>query len=313
MRPFGFLLLATITPQLFAATVVTSNERIAGTITAKSKTSVTIKMEDGQERTIDRDRIVQIFDDNGELVYASPALMPDQKKAPEQGEQAQEKPLDNALIIDGLVGGIYGGFYNKERDFSDGSIRVEFSDGTTQYSKSTLTSFGFGLNYQKASSARWTTLYTYTFRSVIHSVYAGDDQKYKREDISTQMVSSRHALLIGKEARFYPTQGLSSIDIIGQVGYELGNYYPLATYNDYRTKLTPTPALYTGPGSVMIHGPTARIGSGISFRFSPAWQMRLLAFYQIAYSMASDQIWNAVEKNVLTHDLYGMVSFGYSF
>lgn len=313
MRLSGFLLLAMIAPQLFAATVVTSNERIAGTITEQSKLSVSVRMEDGNIRKIERERVVQIFDDNGELVYASPALMPDQKKAPEQGAPVPEKLLDNALIIDGLVGGIYGGFYNKERDNSDGSISVKFSDGTTQYSKSTLTSFGFGLNYQKASSARWTTLYTYTFRSVVHSVYAGDGQKYKYEDISTKTVSSRHALLIGKEARFYPTQGISSIDIIGQVGYEFGNYYPLATYNDYRTKLSPAPALYTVPGSVMIHGPTARIGSGISFRFSPAWQMRLLAFYQIAYSMASDQIWIAVEKNVLTHDLYGVVSFGYSF
>jgi hypothetical protein len=60
---------------LSAATVVTSNERIAGTITGKTKTSVTIRMEDGNERTIERDRIVQIFDDNGEILYTSPALM----------------------------------------------------------------------------------------------------------------------------------------------------------------------------------------------------------------------------------------------
>ncbi|MFO1478693.1 MAG: hypothetical protein U1F40_00685 [Turneriella sp.] len=59
----------------FAATVVTSNERIAGTITGKTKTSVTIKMDDGNERTIDRSRIVQIFDDNGEVLYTSPALI----------------------------------------------------------------------------------------------------------------------------------------------------------------------------------------------------------------------------------------------
>lgn len=59
----------------FAATVVTSNERIAGTITGKTKASVTIKMDDGNERTIDRSRIVQIFDDNGEVLYTSPALI----------------------------------------------------------------------------------------------------------------------------------------------------------------------------------------------------------------------------------------------
>jgi len=313
MRPSIFLLLALIVPQLYAATVVTSNERIAGTITGRSKTSVSIKTEDGTERTIERDRVVQIFDDNGDLVYTSPALVAEPKEGSQQGEVAPEKPLDNALIADSLAGGVYGGFYNKERDLSDGTISVTYSDGSTQVSQSTLTSVGFGLNYQRASSARWTTLYTYTFRSVINSVYAGDGKKYKNEDISTKAISSKHSLLIGKEARFYPTQGLSSIDIIGQVGYEFGGYYPLATYNDYRTKLSPVPPAYIGPGSVMLHGPTARLGSGISFRFSPAWQMRLLAFYQIAYSMASEQIWTAVDKNVLTHDIYGVVSFGYSF
>jgi len=313
MRLSIFLLLALIVPQLYAATVVTSNERIAGTITARSKTSVSIKTEDGTVRTIERDRVVQIFDDNGDLVYTSPALVAEPKEGPQQGEVAPEKPLDNALIADGLAGGVYGGFYNKERDLSDGTISVTYSDGSTQVSQSTLTSVGFGLNYQRASSARWTTLYTYTFRSVINSVYAGDGKKYENEDISTKAISSRHSLLIGKEARFYPTQGLSSIDIIGQVGYEFGGYYPLATYNDYRTKLSPVPPAYMGPGSVMLHGPTARLGSGISFRISPAWQMRLLAFYQIAYSMAAEQIWTAVDKNVLTHDIYGVVSFGYSF
>jgi hypothetical protein len=62
-------------PQIFSATVVTSNERIAGTITGKTKSSVTIKLDDGHERTIDRSRIVQIFGDNGKLLYTSPALM----------------------------------------------------------------------------------------------------------------------------------------------------------------------------------------------------------------------------------------------
>lgn len=44
MRLSIFLLSALIVPQLYAATVVTKNERIAGTITEQSKTSVSIKM-----------------------------------------------------------------------------------------------------------------------------------------------------------------------------------------------------------------------------------------------------------------------------
>lgn len=76
MRPIVFVALVFISLQtLQAAIVVTSNERIAGTIVAKTKSSVTLRMEDGNERTIERDRIVQIFDDNGDLVYASPALV----------------------------------------------------------------------------------------------------------------------------------------------------------------------------------------------------------------------------------------------
>lgn len=74
MRYF-LLLCAACTISLHAATVVTSNERIVGTITAKTKTSVTIRMEDGRERTIERDRVVQIFDDDGNLIYTSPALL----------------------------------------------------------------------------------------------------------------------------------------------------------------------------------------------------------------------------------------------
>lgn len=206
-----------------AATIVTSNERIAGTITDKTQASVTIKTEDGTSRTIERDRIVQIFDDKGELVYASPTLLPAARKDETPAAATQEKPLENAVLIDGLVGGVYGGFYNKERDLSDGSISVKFSDGSTQNSQSTLTTFGVGLSYQNNSSARWANLFSYVFRSTVHSVFAGDNQKYKREDISTQSVSSRHALLLGKEARFYPGEGLSSIDFVGQIGYEYGN------------------------------------------------------------------------------------------
>jgi hypothetical protein len=104
-----------IAPQIFSATVVTSNERIAGTITGKTKSSVTIKIEEGHERTIDRSRIVQIFGDNGKLLYTSPALMtpPPSKKAKpfdEKDEQGHQK--HDGLFVRLLGGG--GSFKFKE-------------------------------------------------------------------------------------------------------------------------------------------------------------------------------------------------------
>lgn len=85
---------------IHAATVVTAKERIEGTIVAKDKTSVTLRMEDGHERQIQRDRIVQIFDDSGKIVYTSPALMP----APRQDAVAAEQSTAESgfHIHDGL-------------------------------------------------------------------------------------------------------------------------------------------------------------------------------------------------------------------
>lgn len=305
---------ASAVTSLNAATVVTAKERLNGTITAQDEKVVTLKREKDQIK-VDREQIVQIFDDNGELVYQSPALIkaigaPDSPTK----DAAPEKPLEHSIIIDGIVGGVTGGFYSEETKLVDAlGIYKQYSDGSRQQAKNSLTTVGFGINYQNANSARWATLFTYVFRSTVHSIYTGDGQKYNREELSSKTLTTRHALLLGKELRFYPSEGLSSIDFIGQVGYEYGNYAPLATYIDYRTKLTPVPAPYIGSTSVTIHGPTARLGGGITFRFSPAWQMRLLGFYQGTYSMASEKIWNAVEKNTFIHDFYGIVSVGYSF
>ncbi|AFM11308.1 hypothetical protein [Turneriella parva] len=296
-----------------AATVVTAKERIEGTILAQDDKTVTIKRAKG-EKKIARDQIVQIFDDNGELVWVSPAL-----KGPETTQTAEatataEKPLTHSIIIDGIVGSSSGGFYSEEEKFVDAlGIYKVYSDGSRQQAKQTMMSVGFGINYQYAGSARWATLFTYMFRSTSHSIYTGDGQKYNREELSSQTITNRHTALIGKELRFYPADGLSTIDLIGQIGYEFGNYRPLATYVDYRTKLTPVPVAYPGPTDITVQGPTARLGGGVTFRFSPTWQMRLLAFYQGTYSMASEKIWNAVDKNVFIHDFYGVFSVGYSF
>ncbi|MFZ5630930.1 MAG: hypothetical protein ACOY5B_17485 [Spirochaetota bacterium] len=101
--------------RIFSAVVVTSNERIAGTITGKTNTTVTIKMEKGQERTIERTRIVQIFDDNGELVYKSPALSENRPPTNEKNSDATVGAADRThvgLFLRLLGGG--GSYYFSE-------------------------------------------------------------------------------------------------------------------------------------------------------------------------------------------------------
>ncbi len=97
---------------LYGATVVTSNERIAGTITGKTKTSVTLRMVQGHERTIYRDRIVQIFDDSGDLVYTSPALSatrPPSTEKPSDTTAHQSERTHVGIFVRLLAG---GGNYN---------------------------------------------------------------------------------------------------------------------------------------------------------------------------------------------------------
>ncbi len=86
-----FTLLISLTAALNAATVVTAKERLSGTITAQNDKTVTLKREEG-ELKIARDQIVQIFDDNGELVWASPALMPANPAAAAGAKTSEAEP-----------------------------------------------------------------------------------------------------------------------------------------------------------------------------------------------------------------------------
>ena len=115
--------------------------------------------------------------------------------------------------------------------------------------------------------------------------------------------------MFGREVHFYPGDGGSSFDFIGQIGYEFGSYTPLASYNAASSQLSVSKI--TLP-DVTVHGPTARLGTGFTFR-GTNWQLRLFGYYQIAYTFASDQIWTAVPKNTILHDVYGGVSVGYGF
>jgi hypothetical protein len=120
---------STLAFALSAATIVTSNERIAGTITGKTKTSVTIRMEDGNERTIERDRIVQIFDDNGEILYTSPALMAAPAQTRATADDASTEPgyhRHDGLYLRLLLG-IGSLSFSESPVYTDGTGRLSAS------------------------------------------------------------------------------------------------------------------------------------------------------------------------------------------
>ncbi len=121
-----------------ADTVVTSNERIAGTITSKTKSSVTIKIQGGNERTIERDRIVQILGDDGKVLYTSPALVTatNHSKLPEA--IAMSEPGDHKH--DGLYLRLLLGLGNMK--FRENPI---YSNSTGSFEASGATGF-FGLH-----------------------------------------------------------------------------------------------------------------------------------------------------------------------
>ena len=307
-----FLCLACTTVE--AATVVTAKERMTGTITAQNEKTVTLRGAAGEIK-IPREQIVQIFDDNGELVWTSDSGI--DANTPTQKNQIQGVPAftQRNIIVDFGIGTAWGAFYKSENDILDGNIYVDYSDGTRQTAAMSMFTFAGGLNYQVYSTPRWSTLFSYFYRTTQQRATAGDGKKYKFENVIDTQISSLHAILMGKELHLYLGEGGSSFDFVGQIGYEAGSYYPLAGYNQARATLAGGAAAiqFSKPASVFLHGPTARIGSGVTFRLSEAWQFRIHGYYQIAYTFASEQIWSDTPKNVATHDVYLLMSLGYGF
>lgn len=316
MKRLSILLILGIfaAPLAHAATVVTQKEKITGTIVSQSEAIIMIKQADGKPIAIQRKNVLQILDDKGELVWQAgqPAAAPQPATAAKPGE-----PLLNfaakSVILDFFVGTSLGGFYSEENRFIDAlGIYMAYADGSRQSANTGMLQFGLGVNYQSYDSARWSWLFSYLYRSTQQNIRVGDGKKYENKTLADSVVTTFHGLMFGREVHFYPGDGGSSFDFTGQVGYEFGNYAPLASYNSVRTQLSPVPPLFNVPGSVTVHGPTARIGTGFTFR-GTNWQLKLFGYYQIAYTFASEQIWTAVPKNTVLHDVYGGVAVGYGF
>lgn len=309
----AFLILTAAT--LHAATVVTATERLTGTIVSQDEKSLTLKLETRLEIKIPRAKILQIFDDKGSMIWQNQEPEKQPMPGPAKTKSLSERKPEfaqGAIILDFYIGTALGGFYSEENRAIDSlGIYTVYSDGSQQAAKTGMMTFGGAINYEWFPSLRWSNLLTYAFRSTSQTVSSGDGDKYERKSYANAVMTGRHALLFGKELHLYPGREESSWDFIGQVGYEFGNYKPLAGYNELRGSF-PTLTRYATPASVFLHGPTARIGTGYTFR-GTNWQFRLLGFYQVTYSFAAEQIWNAVPKNTVLHDLYGSVSVGYGW
>lgn len=309
-----FISLFFLVSQLYADIIVTDKERFSGKITSFNKGSVTMRTDEAREIAISSKRILQIYDAKGVLVWQKGEQDKESKKAEDLTPLDEKLPAyaNNAIIFDFYVGATSGGFYTEEDSAIDSlGIYGKYSDGSTQAAKTGMLSLGGGVSYQWFSSLRWSSMISYVYRSTSQSVSTGDGEKYEKKTLANAVISERHAILFGKEAHFYAENEFSSWDLIGQIGYEFGKYKPLAGYNALRTQFS-TLVKYSTPTDVSLHGPTARLGGGLSFRGSN-WQLRLLAYYQLTYSFASEQIWRAVSKETFLHDIYGGMSLGFGW
>lgn len=309
-----FLTPLVLCAQIYATTIVTKKERIFGEIVSQDTQSVTVRTAAARDVKIPFEDVLQIFNDKGDLVWQSSLPTVEKKRAAPPAPLSERKPefANRAIILDFYVGTALGGFYTEENRAIDSlGIYTQYSDGSQQAAKTSMLTLGGGINYQWFSSLRWSNLLTYAFRSTSQTVSSGDNEKYEKKSFANATMTNRHSLLFGKELHFYPGKEESSWDFIGQIGYEFGEYKPLAGYNELRGQFPVLPR-YAIPASVFVHGPTARVGTGFTFR-GTYWQFRLLGFYQITYSFAAEQIWNAVPKNTVLHDLYAGASLGYGW
>lgn len=313
-----FLLCMLFSGLLSAATVVTTSERIAGTIIEQTDEQVTLKTSDGKLRKIDRRKeIQQVFDDQGQLVWQSPAIAKPVSQNTTSSYAKIPPFAKKAIIADIGIGTAGGGFYDEEKRLLDAlGIYAKYSDGTIQNAETSLMTITLGLHYQWYDTPRWSSLLSYVYRTASQRSTTGDGNKYKSETIVNEQLTALHSLLYGKEVHFYLGSGTSSFDLVGQVGYEAGQYFPLAGYNSARrlpsANGVPLPVFST-PASLFIHGPTGRAGLGFTLRSDERLQFGLRGYYQIAYTFTSEQIWVAVPKNTVVQDIYAVLYLGVGF
>ncbi len=303
-----------------AAMVVTRSERLSGTIVSNDDLGVTLKLDEGGTKMIPRTQILQLFDDEGEILWQ--AELPKVEYPPVTAAK-ESRPASSRRTVFGnfMIGGVASGYYREENRLIDAmSITATYSDGAQQTAQASILSMGGGVDYQWYTNSRISSLVSYFYRSATQTVFTGDGRNYQKITLAEERVTAIHTLMYGREMHFYPANDEVSLDIIAQAGYQIGSYNALATYRSLYGMLTPRPVLYTGASDILFHGPTARVGAGISFH-GTGWIFRLNGYYQAAAAFNSDKVdftsgttsiasTNAVN---LLQDFYASAAIGLSF
>ena len=306
--------------QIHAAMVVTRSERLSGIIVSQNDSGVTLKPEDGATKIIPRAQILQVFDDDGEILWQ--AELPKQEY-PATTATKDSRPASSKRTVFGnfMIGGVASGYYREENRLIEAmNITATYSDGSAQSAQTSTLSMGGGLDYQWYATSRMSSMVSYFYRAATQTVFTGDGRNYQKITLAEERVTAIHALMYGREMHFYPANDEVSLDLIAQAGYQVGSYNALATYRSMYALLTPRPALYTGASDIFFHGPTARVGAGISFH-GTGWVFRLNGYYQAAAAFNADKVdfvsgtttiasTNAVN---LLQDFYASVAIGLSF
>lgn len=300
--------------------VVTRTERLSGTIEKNSDAGVTLRLDEGGTKTIPRAQILQVFDDEGEILWQ--ADLPKQEYPATTATKASA-PLSSKRTVFGnfMIGGVASGYYREENRLVDAmNITATYSDGSKQSAQASFLSMGGGLDYQWFATSRMSSMVSYFYRSATQTIFTGDGRNYQKITLAEERVTAIHTLMYGREMHFYPANDEVSLDLIAQAGYQLGSYNALATYRSMYGALTPPPPLYTGPSDIFFHGPTGRVGGGISFH-GTGWTFRLSGYYQVAAAFNSDKV-NFISGTTtiastdavnLLQDFYAIVAIGLSF
>ncbi len=248
-----------------------------------------------------------------------------EKRVEKTSQEAKSNFPQNNIILEFGIGTAIGGIYTRENQYTNAlGVSTAVPNGSQQSADATIFTLVFGINYQAYESERWSTLLSYLYRSQLQRINAGktsycgqyctDTSNFKH--ISDSLIVSLHTLLIGKEIHLYPGSGFSSFDLLGQVGYDLGSYYPYAGYNSLISALgapNGQTQITTAPTSVFVHGPTARVGVGMTGRFWYSWQFRFNLYYQLTYLFSNAEVWPDIGRNSFVHDIHLTVSIGYGF
>lgn len=261
--------------------VVTRSERLSGTIVTQNESGVTLKLDEGGTKIIPRAQMLQLFDDDGEILWQ--AELPKQEY-PAVSTAKESRPASSKRTVFGnfMIGGVASGYYREENRLIEAmNITATYSDGSAQSAQtSTLSMVAVPITNGMPPAVPRALSRELFYRSATQTVFTGDGRNYQKITLAEERVTAIHTLMYGRELHFYPANDEVSLDIIAQAGYQVGSYNALATYRSMYGLLTPRPALYTGASDI-FYGPTARVGAGISFH-GASWVFRLNGYYQAA-------------------------------